>query len=53
MKMLSTNLELIHTSKLTEKPVSTNQKEELVLNNNNNNIIQTNKNQTRYEMRWV
>ncbi len=50
MKMLSTNLELIHTSKLTEKPVSTNQKEELVLNNN---IIQTNKNQMRYEMRWV
>ncbi len=46
MKMLSTNLELIHTSKLTEKPVSTNQKEELVLNNN---IIQTNKNQMRYD----
>lgn len=47
--MLSTNLELIHTSKLTdEKPVSTNQNEELVLNYN---IIQTNKNQTRYEMR--
>ncbi len=48
MKMLSTNLELIHTSKLTEKPVSTNQKEELVLNNTNN-IIQTNKNQMRYD----
>ncbi len=49
--MLSTKLELIHNSKLTDKKqVSTDQNEEIMLNYN---IIQTNKNQPRYEMWWV